>query len=419
MAGPRGRGWAGPRGRVQRASLCQGGVAWGAGWGRGCGAGTRGAGRGPGVRPDRRFPAEARPEELTPQVMVLLAQHLARHRLREPQLLEAIAHFLVTQEDQLSSKVGAPPREPALQGEGPDPTAGRPQSRAGGAGRLGDSPRSPRWCRSWSCLSGGSTTCRWSSGSRRALRGSWPGRRTRRPWPPPTSSCRSASCSACPRGPCTWSSRPPSSATSAVRAVPGEPVVCRGPSQAPAPPHRLPSRRHPAALPLPAGRGRGAGAGRLPGPPPPAPAASALVPPAPHHRPRPLQVQVAGAGGGGLAPLAVTQEPRGWGLTARTPPSPPSHKDMVAEGLRQLLGEERYLQDLTVPPGYCTGEAGQREGPLGGGGVRPDPAAARPSPTDFLLCVSSSGAVLPTRTQEPFLPYPPGTQATTGDPVQR
>ncbi|XP_070121325.1 fas-activated serine/threonine kinase isoform X9 [Equus przewalskii] len=48
---------------------------------------------------------EARPEELTPHVMVLLAQHLARHRLREPQLLEAIAHFLVVQEAQLNSKV--------------------------------------------------------------------------------------------------------------------------------------------------------------------------------------------------------------------------------------------------------------------------------------------------------------------------
>lgn len=35
---------------------------------------------------------------------------------------------------------------------------------------------------------------------------------------------------------------------------------------------------------------------------------------------------------------------------------PFSHKDMVAEGLRQLLGEENYRQNLTVPPGYCTGE---------------------------------------------------------------
>lgn len=34
----------------------------------------------------------------------------------------------------------------------------------------------------------------------------------------------------------------------------------------------------------------------------------------------------------------------------------PSHKDIVAEGLRQLLGEEKYCRDLTVPPGYCTGE---------------------------------------------------------------
>ena len=47
--------------------------------------------------------------------MVLLAQHLARHRLREPQLLEAIAHFLVAQEAQLNSKVGCLPlRAPEL-----------------------------------------------------------------------------------------------------------------------------------------------------------------------------------------------------------------------------------------------------------------------------------------------------------------
>lgn len=46
--------------------------------------------------------------------MVLLAQHLARHRLREPQLLEAIAHFLVVQEAQLNSKVGWPPTLPCL-----------------------------------------------------------------------------------------------------------------------------------------------------------------------------------------------------------------------------------------------------------------------------------------------------------------
>lgn len=64
------------------------------------------------VRCDELLFAEARPEELTPHVMVLLAQHLARHRLREPQLLEAIAHFLVAQEAQLNSKVGLPPTFP-------------------------------------------------------------------------------------------------------------------------------------------------------------------------------------------------------------------------------------------------------------------------------------------------------------------
>lgn len=61
------------------------------------------------VQRDTLSSTEAKPEELTPHVMVLLAQHLARHRLREPRLLEAIAHFLVAQEGQLNSKVGLPP----------------------------------------------------------------------------------------------------------------------------------------------------------------------------------------------------------------------------------------------------------------------------------------------------------------------
>lgn len=46
---------------------------------------------------------------------------------------------------------------------------------------------------------------------------------------------------------------------------------------------------------------------------------------------------------------------------------------------------------------------------------------------DFLLCVGSSGAVLPMRTQDPFLPYPPRScqqgqanfDSTTQDPTQR
>ncbi|XP_038611403.1 fas-activated serine/threonine kinase [Tachyglossus aculeatus] len=49
--------------------------------------------------------AEVGPEGLTPHGMVLLAQHLARHRLREPRLLDAIAHFLVAQAAQLDGKV--------------------------------------------------------------------------------------------------------------------------------------------------------------------------------------------------------------------------------------------------------------------------------------------------------------------------
>jgi Fas-activated serine/threonine kinase len=105
----------------------------------------------------------------------------------------------------------------------------------------------------------------------------------------------------------------------------------------------------------------------------------------------------------------------------------PSHKDIVAEGLRQLLGEEKYRQDLTVPPGYCTGELQVASSPKAG---QSQPGARlRPclSLADFLLCVSSSGAVLPVRTQDPFLPYPPRScpqgqaafNPTTRDPAQR
>lgn len=54
----------------------------------------------------------------------------------------------------------------------------------------------------------------------------------------------------------------------------------------------------------------------------------------------------------------------------------PSHKDIVAEGLRQLLGEEKYRQDLTVPPGYCTGEPQWRGG--GWQGTEPGLEASRP-----------------------------------------
>lgn len=101
-----------------------------------------------------------------------------------------------------------------------------------------------------------------------------------------------------------------------------------------------------------------------------------------------------------------------------------SHKDIVAEGLRQLLGEEKYRQDLTVPPGYCTGEVWtDMGGQQSKAGARLRPVC----PADFLLCVGSSGAVLPVRTQDPFLPYPPrfcqqdqaGSNPTTQHSTQR
>lgn len=34
---------------------------------------------------------------------------------------------------------------------------------------------------------------------------------------------------------------------------------------------------------------------------------------------------------------------------------PLSYKGLVAEALRQLVGEECYRQDEVLPPGYCTG----------------------------------------------------------------
>ncbi|KAJ7322107.1 hypothetical protein JRQ81_018394 [Phrynocephalus forsythii] len=45
-----------------------------------------------------------------------------------------------------------------------------------------------------------------------------------------------------------------------------------------------------------------------------------------------------------------------------------SYKGLVREALQQLVGKEGYQQDMVVPPGYCI---------------------------DFLLCISSSGRVLP------------------------
>ncbi|XP_007536684.2 fas-activated serine/threonine kinase [Erinaceus europaeus] len=241
--------------------------------------------------------AEARPEELTPHVMVLLAQHLARHRLREPQLLEAIAHFLVTQEDQLSSKVV--------------------QKLVLPFGRLNYVPLEQRF-----------TPCLERILAREADAA-----------PLATANILMSLCQL---------QRLPPRALHLVFS----PAFINHVSGTP---HAVILRRYLSLLDVA------------------------------------VELELAGYQGPRLPrrqQVPVFPQP----LITDRARCKYSHKDMVAEGLRQLLGEERYLQDLTVPPGYCT---------------------------DFLLCVSSSGAVLPTRTQEPFLPYPPRTQATTGDPVQR
>lgn len=44
-------------------------------------------------------------ENLTPYTMALIAKYVARHRLREPRLLDTIANFLLKRGEQLDSKV--------------------------------------------------------------------------------------------------------------------------------------------------------------------------------------------------------------------------------------------------------------------------------------------------------------------------
>lgn len=56
------------------------------------------------------FPTEWLPrkvENLTPYTMALIAKYVARHRLREPRLLDTIAAFLLKRGEQLDSKVSA------------------------------------------------------------------------------------------------------------------------------------------------------------------------------------------------------------------------------------------------------------------------------------------------------------------------
>uniref|UniRef100_A0A4W2HPW0 Fas activated serine/threonine kinase n=1 Tax=Bos indicus x Bos taurus TaxID=30522 RepID=A0A4W2HPW0_BOBOX len=241
---------------------------------------------------------EARPEELTPHVMVLLAQHLARHRLREPQLLEAIAHFLVVQEAQLNSKVvqklvlpfgrlNYVPLEQQFM-----PCLERILAREAGVAPLATVNILMSLCQ-LQCLPFQALHFVFSPGFINHISGT---------------------------------------------------------------PHALIVRRYlslldtAVELELPGYRGA-----RLP---------------------RRQQVP-------------IFPQP----LTTDRARCKYSHKDIVAEGLRQLLGEEKYRQDLTVPPGYST---------------------------DFLLCVSSCGSVLPVRAQDPFLPYPPRScPHATRDPAQR
>ena len=70
-------------------------------------------------------------------------------------------------------------------------------------------------------------------------------------------------------------------------------------------------------------------------------------------------------------------EGAGWGPSLVRPLTllfPLSYKGLVAEALRQLVGEECYRQDEVLPPGYCTGSLagrpalGQGRGPGEGAG---------------------------------------------------
>ncbi|XP_012882705.1 PREDICTED: fas-activated serine/threonine kinase isoform X1 [Dipodomys ordii] len=246
---------------------------------------------------------EVRPEEFSPHAMVLLAQHLARHRLREPQLLEAIAHFLVVQEAQLSSKMVQKLLLPF--------------------GRLNYMPLEQQFI---PCLE-------------KIL--------AREAGVAPLATVNILM-SLCQLQCLPYRTLHFVFSPSFINHITGTP-------------HALIVRRYlslldtAVELELPGYRG----------------------PRLPQRHQVPIFPQ----------PL-ITDRAR----------CKYSHKDIVAEGLRQLLGEEKYRQDLTVPPGYCT---------------------------DFLLCVGSSGAVLPIRTQDPFLPYPPRSrpqdQASnpTQNPAQR
>uniref|UniRef100_A0A674K833 Fas activated serine/threonine kinase n=1 Tax=Terrapene triunguis TaxID=2587831 RepID=A0A674K833_9SAUR len=65
-----------------------------------------------------------------------------------------------------------------------------------------------------------------------------------------------------------------------------------------------------------------------------------------------------------------------------------SYKGLVAEALRQLVGEECYRQDEVLPPGYC---AGNVPGGVPREVVTPPPPPDRPRPAPLCVCVWGGG----------------------------
>uniref|UniRef100_A0A8C8BUP9 Fas activated serine/threonine kinase n=1 Tax=Otus sunia TaxID=257818 RepID=A0A8C8BUP9_9STRI len=57
------------------------------------------------LHPSSPHPLVEKAENLTPYTMALIAKYVARHRLREPRLLDTIANFLLKRGEQLDSKV--------------------------------------------------------------------------------------------------------------------------------------------------------------------------------------------------------------------------------------------------------------------------------------------------------------------------
>ncbi|KAL8164751.1 UNVERIFIED_CONTAM: hypothetical protein K2H54_003895 [Gekko kuhli] len=81
-----------------------------------------------------------------------------------------------------------------------------------------------------------------------------------------------------------------------------------------------------------------------------------------------------------------------------------SYKGLVAEALRQLVGEEGYRQDAVVPPGYCADFLLQASGHLGAVLPRTSPAAAHLDPPDLQALASNTPSRSPSGQQGPGSP---------------